>query len=73
MPENFFLIFLRQPLGRLLGDEGRGEDPFLPTCGRKKLAEPVPPGKRTGRRKQETVYLYMKKYFINSLKDPLSV
>jgi hypothetical protein len=28
--ENFFLISLQQPQGRLLGDQGRGEDPFLP-------------------------------------------
>ncbi|TVP88026.1 MAG: hypothetical protein EA344_01055 [Alkalicoccus sp.] len=49
------LLSLLQPKGRLQGDQGRGEDPF-----RKKLAEPGPPGKRPGRRKQENVYLYTK-------------
>jgi len=29
--KNLFSISLRQPQGRLLGDPGRGEDPFLPT------------------------------------------
>jgi hypothetical protein len=63
MVKNLFSISLLQPQERLLGDQGRGEDPFLPTSGRKKLAEAVPPGKRPGRRKQETVYLYTKNTF----------
>ncbi|PTL40038.1 hypothetical protein C6Y45_03455 [Alkalicoccus saliphilus] len=60
------MISLQQPQGRLLGDQGRGEDPFLPTYGWKELAEPGPPGKRPERRKQGSVYLYMEIYFINS-------
>jgi hypothetical protein len=50
-----FFISLQQPQGRLLGDPGRGEDPF-----RKQLAEPGPPGKHPERRKQGSVYLYIK-------------
>ncbi|PTL39925.1 hypothetical protein C6Y45_02785 [Alkalicoccus saliphilus] len=56
--ENLFLLSLQQPQGRLLGDQGRGEDPFLSTYGRKELAEAGPPGKRPGRRMQGSVYLY---------------
>jgi len=51
--ENFFLTSLQQPQGRLLGDQGRGEDPF-----KKKLAETGPPGKPPERRKQGSLYLY---------------
>ncbi|PTL37562.1 hypothetical protein C6Y45_15780, partial [Alkalicoccus saliphilus] len=32
--------------GMLRGEIGRAEDPFLPSSGRKKLAEAGPPGKR---------------------------
>ncbi|PTL38526.1 hypothetical protein C6Y45_10805 [Alkalicoccus saliphilus] len=66
--ENFFLISPQQPQGRLLGDQGRGEDPFLPAYRWKELAEPVPPGKRPGRRTQGSFYLYTQEHFTYSLK-----
>ncbi|TVP83728.1 MAG: hypothetical protein EA344_08575 [Alkalicoccus sp.] len=44
-------VSLLQPQGRLRGDKGRGEDPF-----RKEAAEPGPPGKCSGRRKQEALH-----------------
>ncbi|PTL38397.1 hypothetical protein C6Y45_11605 [Alkalicoccus saliphilus] len=53
---------------RLQGDEGRAEDPFLPSSERKKLAEAGPPGKRPVEAEaRKRIGLY-KKHFINRLK-----
>jgi len=44
--ETFFLFSCWSCSRRLRGEIGRAEDPFLPSIGRKKLAEAGPPGKR---------------------------
>ncbi|TVP88933.1 MAG: hypothetical protein EA344_00105 [Alkalicoccus sp.] len=60
------LLSLLQPKGRLLGDQGRGEDPF-----RKKLAEAGPPGKRPREAEAGNRLSIHQKHFINSLKSTL--
>jgi hypothetical protein len=67
--ETFFLFSCWSCSRRLRGDEGRAEDPFLPSIGRKKLAEAGPPGKRPAEVKAGKCIGMYKKHFINSLKS----
>jgi hypothetical protein len=66
--ETFFLFSCWSCSRRLRGEIGRAEDPFLPSSGRKKLAEAGPPGKRPVEAKAGNCIGMYKKHFINSLK-----